>query len=266
MTGVRSESRTGRPAGASGNWTCSPFDTASQGASRSRPTGTSWRLAKNMGGFDFSNLGTGTFVPLETQTSSSVNALAFSPASDVLAAGFGYGEGAIRLWDARLRGTSWPADQSHGRYRGPWPSRRMASNWSPRAMTGRSGSGTSADHTELRCLQSSREGLTALALLPDGRTLVSGGSGGRSVSGTRPPDAEPPVHTNLAVSLGIRDPCGKSQPAGFAPGTLDPRVVRRFGLAFTPDSRSFITMEAVGALAVGCPLVPTRRKPARPGQ
>ena len=41
-----------------------------------------------------------------------------------------------------------------------------------------------------------------------------------------------------------------SRPRSFAPETLDPRAARRLGFAFTPDSRSFITTDRDGSLAL----------------
>jgi WD40 repeat protein len=106
-----------------------------------------------------------------------------------------------------------------------------------------------ADHTDLRCLRSSGEGLTALAMLPDGRTLVTAASGGSVCFWDTTASSQAPAHTNWAVAFGF-DSIAELEAPQFALKTLDPRAARRLGFAFTPNSRSFITTDRYGSLAL----------------
>jgi WD40 repeat protein len=81
-----------------------------------------------------------------------------------------------------------------------------------------------------------------LALLPDDRKLVSGGAKGSVCFWDAIPQSQTPSHTNLTLWPGFESIRGFERHA-FEPKTLDPRVVQRLGLCFTPDSRSFITTE-----------------------
>jgi WD40 repeat protein len=55
------------------------------------------------------------------------------------------------------------------------------------------------------------------------------------------------VHTNFAVALPLKA-LSEVPPSGFQIETLDPRAVRHFGVAFTPDSRCLITTDSEGCL------------------
>jgi WD40 repeat protein len=212
------------------------------------PDGRQLAIGEDYGRLRLLDLRTGAFVKLETRTAESINALAFSPTSELLAAGFGYSEGTIGLWDTRS-GELWGQLTNHTD-----DIMALAFTADGRQLLSASVDGTirfwsAADRTELGVLRSSGEGLRALALLPDGQTLVSGGFKGSVCYWSAIPKSQNPGHTNLAVSSGFEYSNGLERPA-FEFETLDPRVVRRFGLAFTPESRSFITMEErTGALA-----------------
>ena len=211
------------------------------------PDGRRLAIGEDYGRLRLLDLRTGTFVTCQTQTPEGINTLAFSPTSELLAAGLGYGEGTIGLWDARS-----------GEPRGQLTNHTddvmaLAFTADGRQLASASVDGTirvwsAADRTELGRRQSYGEGLMALALLPGGRTLVSGGSKGSVCFWDATPTSQPPVHTNLAVSP-LPDSFSGLEASAFAPETLDPRAVLRCGLAFTPDSRSFITTELGGALA-----------------
>jgi WD40 repeat protein/predicted Ser/Thr protein kinase len=224
-----------------------PIRSGSAGFVVFSPEGNQVAIGEEYGRLSLYNIKAGTNLFLRTQTTSAISAIAFSPGSELLAAGFGYGEGTIRLWDARS-----------GEPRGQLTKHTddvTALAFAPdgEQLMSASGDGTiriwsAADYTELRCLQSPREGLTALALLPDGKTLVSGSSGG-ALCLWDPTRSRPPAQTNLLVSSGL-EALSKLQPSAFAPESLDPRAVRRFGVAFTPDSRRLITTDSGGTLAV----------------
>ena len=211
------------------------------------PDGCQLAIGEDYGRLRLLDLRTGTFLPCPTQTPESINCLAFPPGSEWLVAGFGYSEGIIGLWNTRS-----------GELQGKLTNHTddimaLAFTADGRQLFSASVDGTIrgwsvADVTQFRCLQSSGEGLTALILPPDGR-LVSGGAKGSVCFWDATPKGKPPVHTSLAVSSGLEYSSGLERPA-FQSETLDSRAVRRFGLAFTPDSRSFITMEErTGALA-----------------
>ena len=102
---------------------------------------------------------------------------------------------------------------------------------------------------ECLCLRSSHDHLTALAMLPDGRTLISGGTSGSvcfwdlSVTNRNPGSLLMRVSSGLEIMAEVDAP-------GYAGARLDPRVVRRCGGAFKPDSRQFVALDCAGALAL----------------
>ncbi len=205
-------------------------------------------LGEEYGLLQVLNLKTGEVASVETQTASCVSSAAFCRASGLFAAGFGYGEGSILLWNP----TTWEplgrltnhtdsvsalAFGADGQYLVSASSDRTIRIWSV------------ANQTQRWCLQSSQEQLTALALLADGRTLVSGGSGGSVCLWEIGSSARLPIHTNLAVSLRL-ERMRDVPPAAFGAENFDPKAAARFGLAFAPDSHSFITMNSGGELGV----------------
>jgi WD40 repeat protein len=86
-----------------------------------------------------------------------------------------------------------------------------------------------------------------LAFQADGRTLVSGCGEGTACLWDLAATNRTYTHTSLGISHGFT-PNVPGQ--NFAPGALDPKVVQRLGLAFTLDSRSFITTDPDGTLGV----------------
>jgi eukaryotic-like serine/threonine-protein kinase len=211
------------------------------------PDGRQLAIGEDYGRLRLLDLQEWSFVECPTQTPESINALAFSPDSKWLAAGFGYCEGIIGLWDTqsgkpRVRMTN------HTDY-----IKAIAFTADGRRLLSASVDGTirlssAADHTELRRLQAWGEGLTALALLPDGQAAISGGLKGSVCFWDVTPNAQTPAHTNLPVSLGLQSYVGL-EPSAFASKTLDARAVRQCGLTFTPDPRSILATEPGGALA-----------------
>ncbi len=186
-------------------------------------------------------------VPIVTGLGDGVTALAFSPSGKMLAAGFGFTETAIRLWDVASR-------QSCGQLTNhtDWV---VALAFAP---DGRRLISASEDRTirvwgvaeleELRCLQAS-QGVPALALLPDGKTIVSGGDDGTVCWWDLVAPSRVAAHTNLVISYGMElesDP----NPGNYVPGNLDWKVVRRFTLAYEPDGHRFVTSDRDGSLAV----------------
>ncbi len=88
-----------------------------------------------------------------------------------------------------------------------------------------------------------------MVLLPDGRTLVTGDAGGSVRFWDASASSREPIHTQLRVSFGIGSPAGLGAES-FATNALDPRVVRRSGFGFTPNSRGVITPDTNGSLAL----------------
>jgi WD40 repeat protein len=209
------------------------------------PDGNRLAIGGDYGHVQLLDLRTGTNVPFQTQSSEGVNALVFSANAELLAAGLG---SVVRLWDAdsgEPRGQLTNHSESVSALAFTPDSRQLAS-----ASSG----GTIriwnvADHTELRCLRSSGEGLPAMSMLPDGRTLVTAGDGGSVCLWDATASSRAPAHTNWTVAFGF-DSLAELGTWEFELKTLDPRAARRFGFAFTPDSRSFITTDRYGSLAL----------------
>jgi WD40 repeat protein len=182
-----------------------------------------------------------------TQMGEGVGALAFSPSSELLATGFG-NAGTIRLWDARS-----------GEPRGQWANpagtiralaftpdgQRLASAGRDRTVR----IWSVADQVELRCLRGHESEGMALAFLPDGKTLASGCSESTVCFWESTASHRPLTHTNLVISIGL-DSLSHLDAKNYAREELAPEVVRRFGFAFTPDGRSFITSAPDGSLGL----------------
>lgn len=166
-------------------------------------------------------------ISIPTHNTNGVVALAFSPDSRLLAAGFAYSDGNVRLWDAETgqgRGVltndlGWVESIAFSPNGG-----LLAAGTGPRIHIWRM-----ADGLELREIRAVHRTL-CLQFLPGERTPVSA-SGDGSVrfwdvqSGSRVEDPVPiRLTTNWAAAM-------------------------RFGVAFAPDSRSFITPGPSGALA-----------------
>jgi WD40 repeat protein len=205
------------------------------------PEGNRLAIGADYGQIRLLDLRTGTSVPIQTESSEGVTAPVFSPDAKLVAASLG---SAVHLWDA-----------NSGEPRGQLANFSGALAFTPdgRQLVAANGDGTIkirnvADHTELRCLRSSREGLKALAMLPDGRTLVTAGDEGSVCLWDTAASSRPPAHTNWAVASGFDSFVVPDAPS-FMRETLGP-AARRFGIAFTPDSQSFITTDPDGFLWV----------------
>ena len=212
------------------------------------PNGTWLAIGEDYGPIRLLNMRTRTLARFETQTTAGVTALAFSPDSELLAAGYGYSSGLIRLWQP----SSWEL-------RGQFTSQRdncsgLAFTSNGKQLVSGYTEGTIrfwrlADQAEERCLQNLREDLTSFVMLPDDHSFVTGGSAGSlclwdSASAER----RPITYTNWPVSLGFNSLATADAPT-FARETLG-AAARRFGFVFTPDSRSFITTDTHGSLAL----------------
>jgi len=213
------------------------------------PDGKRLAIGEDYGRIQLLDRETWTLLPITNQLGVAVTALAFSPDSSLLAAGYGYGRGTIRLWDPdtgalRAQLTNHTFDVTALAFTPDGTQLASASQ----DMTIRIWN--VADQSQRLLLQSAREGLAALAMLSAGKRLVSGGTDGSvcfwDATSTRPT----PGYTNLAVSWPIAS-FALLDASSFQTNALDPSVVRRFGLAFTPDSRRFITMDTNGSLVLG---------------
>jgi len=209
------------------------------------PEGSRLAVGEDYGGIQILSLGPGTNVQVQTQSREGTTALVFSPGAEVLAAAIG--------------GTIWLCDTRSGQPLAQWTNHTEWVNalaFTPDGghLVSSSSDGTlrlwsMANRSEVRCLRSSREGLTGLALLPDGTTVVSGGTEGSVCFWDATGSQQVPAHTNLTISFGVESQGDVPRPA-FTPGALDPKVVRRTGLTFSADSRSFITTDLDGVLGV----------------
>ena len=228
------------------NLNAAPFRRGGTGVVVFSPDGNRLAVGADYGWLQVVNLRSGAVRTIETQTIDGVSALAFSPDSQLLAAGFAYTSGTVGLWDS-----------DSGEPRGQLTNatawvRALAFTPDGRRLAAASVNGTIriwnvAERTEEVCLRGHpAEGL-ALAFQADGRTLASGcGEGGVclwDLAATNRISA----HTSLAISHGFTPNAPRQN---FTPGALDPKVVSRLGLAFTPDSQSFITTDPDGTLGV----------------
>ena len=147
-----------------------------------------------------------------------VSALAFSPDGRILAAGYAYGDGAIRLWDVATGGLVGVLEGHRG-----WVSCLV---FAPDGRTLFSGSADQtirvwsiAEKRELNRLQGHTGGIRGLALAPGGKTVVSCADDG-SVRAWNP-QYERPGASRAQVELPIQ--------------------VATFGALFTADSHRLIT-------------------------
>ncbi len=229
------------------NFTASPPRYSAGGHVVFSPDGSRLAIGPGYGRSQLLDLHSGTTTPLQTRPLG-VTALAFSPAADLVAVSYSYRNATIVLCDARtgeLRGqlTNHSADASGLAFTPD--GKKLASA----AKDGTIRVWDVASCTELCCLQTPREQPTALAVLPDGRTLVTGGSGGAVSFWDATGQPRAPAHAQTTISAGF-ETFAEFGPSSFPPGRPDPRVVNRFGVAFTPDSRHFVTLDSNGWLAL----------------
>jgi WD40 repeat protein len=157
-----------------------PLREAWAGVVEFSPDGRLLAIGEDFGLLRLLDLQTWTFTTNQTKGAEALGSLAFSPASDLLAAGLGYGEGTIGLWDTRS-GEPLGELTNHTDF-----VTALAFTTDGRELLSASSDGTIrvwsvADRVERRRLQSTGEEFIALALLPDSRTLVSGGGEGLSL-------------------------------------------------------------------------------------
>jgi eukaryotic-like serine/threonine-protein kinase len=205
-------------------------------------------IGEDLGRIRLLDLRTGAFSSLEVPPGFGVITVTFSPDSKFLAAGFASSIGTICLWDGRTgepRGQLTNHTDSACALVFSPDSRQLASVsldgslrlWNLPALS------------QVRCLRTWSGTPTALVMQPDGRTLITGGSGGSVCFWDAFASNREPTHAWTRISFGIGSAADLEAPS-YAPGALDPRVVRRSGFAFAPDSRTFITPEYSGSLVL----------------
>ena len=162
---------------------------------------------------------------ISPRQSTGVCALAFSPDGKILAAGYGFSDAVIRLWDA-VSGASLGELIGH---------RGMVTHlfFAPDGLLLYS---ASSDHTirvwdvnqhrQVAWLNGHPGGFTGLALCPDGKTLVSSSNDG---------------------SVRVWDPDHKPRPPAYV---VLPVQSARFGAPFTSDSRQLITASLTNSVIV----------------
>lgn len=212
------------------------------------PNGLWLAIGEDYGPIRLLNMRTCSLDRYETQTTAGVTALAFSPDSELLAAGHGYSSGLISLWQV----SPWKPRGGFTNQQDNCSGLAFSSDGS--RLTSAFAEGTVrlwhlATRSEERCLQNLEEHLACFAMLPNDRTVVTGGSGGSlrlwDTVGAKP---RPTAYTNWTVSLGFSSLATADGPT-FARETLG-AAARRFGFVFTPDGRSFITTDTDGSLAL----------------
>jgi WD40 repeat protein len=214
------------------------------------PDGSRLAIGKDYGRISLLNWRMGTTVTMTnlTQITDGVTALAFSPTGEMLAAGFAYSSGTIRIWDAHSgtpRGqltnhTDWIYELAFTP-----DGQRLVSASADRTIR----VWNVADQAHLHCLRGSQDRVTALTLLPDGQTLVSGSNDGAISYWNVNTNRRAAGYTNLTISFGA-DALSGLEAQGLARGAVNPIGVRRWGFAFTPDGRSFITPDRFGCPGV----------------
>ena len=228
------------------NLTAAPIRRSGMGVVVFSPDGDRLAIGADYGWLRVVNLRSGAVRTIETETIDGVSALTFSSNSQRLAAGFGYTGGTVCLWDS-----------DSGEPRGQLTNatayvRALAFTPDGGRLAAASVNGTIrvwevTERTEVRrLLGHPAEGL-ALAFQADGQTLVSGCGQGAACVWDLTVTNRTSAHASLAISHWLTPNVPRQS---FAPGALDPKVVQRLGLAFTPDSRSFITTDTNGTLGV----------------
>ena len=211
------------------------------------PDGSRLAIGEDYGRIRILNWRLGTVVAITNlaQMGEGVAALAFSPSAELLATGFA---NTIRLWDASSGEPRGHLTNHTGTVRAlafSTDGQRLASAASDQTIR----IWSVADQVQLRWWRGHQSEALALAFLPDGKTLASGCRESTVCFWASTASNRPPTHSRLPISIGINSP-SHLDAQNYAPGELAPGVVRRFGFAFTPDGRSFITTDLDGVLGV----------------
>ena len=209
------------------------------------PDGDRVAIGQDYGRINLLNWRTGVMLTITNlhQANEAMLALAFSPTTGILAAGF---QSFIRLWDADTGQPRGQLPNLSGSVRAlaftPDSARLAAANSERRIMIW-----NIADQTELGCWQGHVGEGRALAFLSDGKTLVSGCDASTACSWDVSATNRSPGQRSLEISYGLS---ASAALEGKSFETLDAKVVRRLGFTFTRDSGSFITTDHDGGLGV----------------
>ncbi len=214
------------------------------------PDGSRLAIGEDYGRISLLDWRTGTVVAMthETPGGDPVKALAFSPTTPALVAGYGGAGGTIRLWDARSGAplgqltshTGVPAALAFtpdGRFVASASSDRTIRVWRV------------ADQTEMCHFRGHAGEGRFLAFLPDGKTLVSGCDVSTACFWDVTATNRSPAHASMVISLGPGLQ-GTNEPESFLSGPRSATTVRRFGFTFAPDGNSLITTDPYGVLGV----------------
>jgi eukaryotic-like serine/threonine-protein kinase len=174
-----------------------------------------------------------------------VTSLVFSPASDLLAAG--YGDGSIHLWHVNSAKSWRELFAKNGTVKALTFS-RDGSQLAGAGYGGAIRTWTVADRVEHRSFRGhAREGYGALAFLPNGKTLVSGCNVGTACFWDLTAPKHSLTHDELEISFGVAGQASIPR-ARFDPS--NPKVVRRWGFAFVDEGRRFISTDPEGVLGI----------------
>ncbi len=200
------------------------------------------------------DLQTWTPVFLQTELGAGVDALAFSPTTDLVAFGYRWQNGIILLCDSVTGRVVRQLTNHTGTIR------TFVFTPDGRRLASADGEGTIRtwnveDGRVLSCLQSSRDPPRALAILPDGNTLISGGSRGAVRFWDAAGSNRPPAHTQIRVSADL-DAFAELEPSGYAAGASTPGRSAALASPLRPTRADLSRSMTTAFLRSGIPIRP----------